>query len=239
MSNFFWPNRLQHTRLSTPSLFPRVCSGSYPLSQWCYLTISSSASLFSFCLQSFSASGSFRVSRLSASGVQSTGVSASLLPMTIQGWFPESTFRIDWFDFLSVQGILKCLLQHHNSKVPIPQCSAFFMVQFSHPYMTWLLKKPWLWLYRLLPAKRNLCFNMLSRFVIAFLPRSKCLLILWLQTPSMVTLEPKKIKSITASTFSSSIWHEVMGLDAMILVFWMLSFKPVFSLSSHPHQEAL
>ena len=106
---------------------------------------------------------------------------------------------------------------------------------------TWLLERPQLWLYAPLSAKwsMSLLFNMLSRFVIAFLPRSKRLVILWLQSMSALILEPKKIKSVTVSTFSPSIYHQVMEPDTMIFVFWMLSFKPAFTLLFHPHQKAL
>ena len=103
-----------------PSLSPGVCSNSCPFSQWCYLTISSSAAPF-FCPQSFPASGSFPMSQLFPSDGHSIGASASasVLPMNIQGWFP---FRIDWFNLLAVQGTPKSLLQHHNSKASILQC---------------------------------------------------------------------------------------------------------------------
>ena len=107
------------------------------------------------------------------------------------------------------------------------------MVQLSHPYMTpgkIIAFTIWIWIF--VGKVMFLLFNMLSRFVIAFLPRSKHLFISWLQSPSAEIWEPKKIKSITAPTFSPSIYHEVMGLDSMILVFWMLSFKPTFSLFS-------
>ena len=114
--------------LSCPSLSPRLCSNSCPFSRWCYLTISSSATLFSCYLQSFPASGYFPVSQLFASGDQSIGTSASasVLPVNIQGWF---FFRIDWFDLLAVQKTLKNLLQHHTLKASVIWCSAFFMVQ--------------------------------------------------------------------------------------------------------------
>ena len=139
--------------------------------------------------------------------------------------------RMDWSDLLAVQGTLKSLLQHHSSKASILQRSAFFTVQLSHPYMT--TGKTIALTRRTFVGKvMSLFFNMLSRLVIAFLPRSKCLLISWLQSPSAVILEPWKIKSDTVSTVSLSISHEVMGPDAMIFVFWMLSFKPNFSLSS-------
>ena len=135
------------------------------------------------------------------------------------------SFRIDWLDLLAVQGTLKSLLQHHNSKASILWCSAFFMIQLSHSYMT-TGKTIWtLWTFA--SKVISLLFNTL--FVVAILPRSKC--ILRLQSLSTGTLESKKMKSDTVSTFSPSIYHEVMGLDAVIFVFWMLSFKPAFSLS--------
>ena len=138
------------------------------------------------------------------------------------------SFRMDWLDLLAVQGTLKSLLQHHSSKASILQHSAFFMVQLSHPYMT--TGKTIALTRRTITKVMSLLFNMLSRLVIAFLPRSKCLLISWLQSPSAVILEPKKIKSVTVSIVSPSICYEVMGLDAMVFVFWMLSFKPAFLL---------
>ena len=128
------------------------------------------------------------------------------------------SFRMDWLDLLAVQGILKSLLQHHSSKASVLQCSAFFMVQLSHPYMT-NGKTIALTIWTFVGKVMSLLFNTLSRFVIAFLPRSKHFLISWLHSPSAMILEPKKIKSVTASTLHSSICHEVMRLDAMILVF--------------------
>ena len=127
----------------------------------------------------------------------------------------------------SPQGTLKSLLQHHSSKASILQCSAFFTVQLSHPYMT--TGKTIALTRRTFVGKvMSLLLNMLSRLDITFLPRSKCLLISWLQSPSAVILEPPKINSLTVYTVSPSICHEMMGPDAMILVFWMLSFKPTF-----------
>ena len=117
---------------------------------------------------------------------------------------------------------------HHSSKASILRCSAFFIVQLSHPYMTTGKNKA-LTRQTFVDKVMSLLFNMQSRLVITFIPRSKRLLISWLQSPPAVILEPRKIKS---ATVSPSICHEVMGLDAMILVFWMLSFKPTFSLSS-------
>ena len=149
------------------------------------------------------------------------------------------SFRIDWFDLLAVQRTLRSLLQHHSSKASVLRCSVFFIVQLSHPYMT-TGKSRALTIQTFVGKVMSLLFNVLSRFVIAFLPRSKRLLISWLQSPSAVILEPKKIKSVTVSIVSLSICHEVMGPDAMFLLFWMLSFKPAFSLSSFTfHQEAL
>ena len=127
-------------------------------------------------------------------------------------------FRMDWLDLLAVQGTLKSLLQHHSSKASILQHSALFTVQLSHPYMT-TGKTIALTRWTFVGNVMSLLLNMLSRLVITFLPRSKHLLISWLQSPSAVILEPQKIKSDTVSTVSPSISHEVMGSDAMILVF--------------------
>ena len=190
-------------------------------SQWCYLTISSSAPLLLlpsvfpsirvFCIESAPPSGGQSI-RASAS--------ASVLPMNIQDWFP-----------LGLTGLMS--LQSKGLSVLWP--SAVFMVQLSHPYVT--TGKTITLTIGHLSAKYYLCFLiMLSRFVIVFLQRSKHLLISWLQSPSVVILEPKKSKYVTASTFSPSICHEVMGLDAMILVFECLAsslpFQSSLSLSS-------
>ena len=141
------------------------------------------------------------------------------------------SFRMDWLDLLAVQGTLKSLFQHHSSKASIFWHSAFFTVQLSHLYITtgkttaltrWTFVgkvMSLLCIYLFIYLFLSLLFNMLSRLVITFLPRSKNLLISWLQSPSAVIWEPKKIKSATVSTVSPSICHEVMGLDAMILVF--------------------
>uniref|UniRef100_A0AC11DI08 Uncharacterized protein n=1 Tax=Ovis aries TaxID=9940 RepID=A0AC11DI08_SHEEP len=128
------------------------------------------------------------------------------------------SFRMDWLDLLAVQGTLKSLLQHHSSKASILQHSAFFTVQLSHPYIT--TRKTIALTRRTFVGKvMSLLLNMLSRLVMTFLPRSKRLLISWLQSPSVVILEPKTIKSDTVSTVSSSIPHKVMGPDAMIFIF--------------------
>ena len=137
------------------------------------------------------------------------------------------SFRMDWWDLLAVQGTLKSLLQHHSSKASILPRAAFFTVQLSHRYMTTgktiALTRP-----TFVGKVMSLLLNMLSRLVITFLPRSKRLLISWLQSLFAVILELKKIKS---ATVSPSISHKVMGQDALILVFWVLNFKPSFSLS--------
>ena len=128
------------------------------------------------------------------------------------------SFRMDWLDLPAVQGTLKSLLQHHSSKASILVHSTFFIVQLSHPYMTTgenIALTRWTFVGKVM----SLLFNMLFRLVITFLPRSKCLLILWLQSPSAVILEPQKIKSDTVSFVYPSISQEVMGPDAMILVF--------------------
>ena len=137
------------------------------------------------------------------------------------------SFRMDWLDLLAVQRTLKGLLQHHSSKASILRCSAFILVQLSHPYTT-TGKTIALTIWTFVSKVVSLFLNTLSRFVIAFLPRSKRLWISQLQSPSTVILEPKKRKSVTASTFPPSICYEVIGPD----VFLMLCLKPAFSLSS-------
>ena len=184
------PHGLQHARLPCSSPTPRVYLDSCPLSQWCHPTISSSVVPFSSCLQSFPASRSFPTSQFFTSGGQSIGsFSFSISPSN--EYSRLISFWIDWFDLLAVQGTLKSLLQHHSSKASILQCSAFFIVQLSHPHMTsgkTIALTRWIFVGKVM----SLLFNMLSRFVIAFLPRSKCLLISWLQSPSAVILDPQK-----------------------------------------------
>ena len=127
------------------------------------------------------------------------------------------SFRIDWFDVLAVQGTLKSFLQHHSSKASFLWPSAFFSVRLSHPYMT--TGKTIALARRTFVRKlTSLLFKMLSRFVTAFLPRHKCLLISWLLSPSAVILKTQKMKSVTISTVSPSTRHEVMGQNAMISV---------------------
>ena len=135
VSDSLWPHGLQHTRLPCPSLSPEECSYSDPLSQWCHPTISPSVALFFSCPQSFPASGSFLMSQLFISAGKSIGAlaSASILPMNIQGWFPLGLTNLI---LLAVQGTPKSLLQHHILKASVLWCSAFFMVQLTHLYMT-------------------------------------------------------------------------------------------------------
>ena len=137
------------------------------------------------------------------------------------------SFRMDWLDLFAVQETLKSFLQYHSSKASILQHSAFFIVQLSHSYMT-TGKAIALTRQTFVSKVMSPLFNMLSRLVIAFLPRSKHFLISWLQSPSAVILEPKNIKSVTVCFVSPSIYHEVMGPDVMTFIFWMLSFKPAF-----------
>ena len=167
------PHGWRHARLPCPSPSTGVCSNSCLLSRWCHLTTSSSLASFSSCLQSFPALASFPMSRLLALGGQSIGASASY---SFQWIFRLIFFRIDRFDLLAVQGSLKSLLWHHNLKTSILQCSAFFMGQLSHLYM--ITGKTIALTRQTFVAKMMfLLFNTLSRFVIAFLQRSKCLLI--------------------------------------------------------------
>ena len=200
---------LQHARLPCPSTTPGDYSNLCPLSQWCHTTLSSFVVPFSSCLQSFPASGSFPMGQFFTSGGLTIGVSASIsvLPMNIQTEL--ISFRMDWLDLLAVQRTLKNLLQHHSLKASILQCTAFFIVQLSHPYMTTgktLALTRWTFVSKVM----SLFFNTLPRFVIAFLPQSKRLLISWLQSSSAVILKPKKIKSITVSntlSHKSICWH--------------------------------
>ena len=199
------------------------------------LAISSSVAPFSFCLQSFPASGSFPMSQLFTS-------MAKVLKLQLQHqsfqWISRvDFFRTDWFDLLAVQWTLKNLLQHHNSKASVLWHSAFFMAQLSHAYMT-TGKIIVLTIWTFVGQGMTLFFNMLSRFIITILPRNKRLLISRLQSESTMILEPKKIKSVTASAFFP-VCHEMMGLDAMILGFKNVEFKfSFFTLLFHPHQEA-
>ena len=166
------------------------------------------------------------MSQLFALGGQSIGASASVLPMNIQDWLPWGLTGLISLQSKGLSRVFSSTIWKHQ----------FFSTQpslwsTSHPYMT-MGKTIALIIQTFVGKVMSLLFNVLSRFVIAFLPRSKHLWISWLQSLSTVILEPNKIKSATVSIFSHSICHEVMGLDAMISVFWKLSFKSAFSLSS-------
>ena len=197
VSDSLRPHESQHARPPCPSPTPGVHWDSHPSSQRCHPAISSSVIPFSSCPQSLPASESFPMSQLFSWGGQRTGVSAlaSFLPKNTQGWSPS-----EWTGWISLQskGLFKSLLQHHSSKASILQCSAFFTVQLSHPYMT--TGKTIALTRRTFVGKvMSLLLNMLCRLVITFFPRSKCLLISWLQSPSAVILEPLKIKSATVA----------------------------------------
>ena len=161
------------------------------------------------------------------------------LPHQSFQWIFRDDFLWDWlvWSLCCPRESQKSTLAH-SSKASVLQCSAFFMVQLSYLYMT-TRKTIALTIWTSVDKVLSLLFETLSQFVIAFLPRSKRLLISWLQSPSAVILEPKKIKSVTISTFSSSICHEVMRPDDMIFVFWMLSFRPAFLFSSSTFAKRL
>ena len=174
VSNSLWPHGPQHARLPCPSPSPGACSNSHPLSRWCHPNISSSVVPFSSRLQSFPASGSSPMSALRIRWPKDWSFSFSIIPSNEYSGL--ISFRIDWFDLLAVQGTLKSLLQHHSSKASILWHSAFFVVQLSHPYMT-TGKSIALTRGNFVSKVMSLLLNTLSRRVIAFLPRSKYLLI--------------------------------------------------------------
>ena len=189
ISDSLWPHWPKYARLPCPSQSPVACSNSCPL--WCHPSISSPVFPFSSCLQSFPELGSFPMSQFFTSGGQSTGASASASVLSVE-YSGLISFRIDWFDLLAGKGTLKSLLQHHTSKASVLWHSTFSIVHISLPYIT-TGKTIALATRTFVGIVMSLLFNTLSRFVIAFLPRSKCLLISWLQSPSAVILEPKKI----------------------------------------------
>ena len=214
MSDTLWPHELQHTRPPCPSPTPGVYSNSCPLSWWCHPAISSSVIPFSSCTQSFPASRSFPVSQLFAWGGRSIGVSAlaSVLPVNTQDWS-----ALGWTGWISLQskGLSRVFSNTvHSSKASILQRSAFFIVQLSHPYMT-TGKTIALTRQNFVGKVMPLLFNMLSRLVITFLPRSERLLISWVQSPSAVILEPPKIKFV--STVSPAISHGTRCHDLSFL----------------------
>ena len=200
-----------------------VYSNSCSLSWWCHPNISSSVVPFSSHLQSVSASGSSNESVLCIRWPKYWSFSFNISPFDEYSWL--ISFRMDWLDLLAVQ--------HHSSKASILWHSVFFIVQRSHPYMTTgktIVLTRWTFVRKVM----SLLFNVLSRLVIALLPRSKHLLISWLQSPSAVTLEPRKINSATVFTVFPPICHDVMGPDAKILVLSQVFHSPL-----HVHQEAL
>ena len=232
VSDSLWPRGLQHARPPCPSPTLGACSNSCPSSRWCHLTISSCQSLlllpsiFPSIFLVFSNESVFR-----SRWPKYWSFSFSISPSNEHSGL--ISFRMDWLNLLAVQGTLKSLLQHHSSKESILQCSAFFIVQLSHPHMT-TGKAIALTRQTFVGKVMSLFFNMLSRLVITFLPRSKCLLISWLQSPSAVILEPPQNK--VSHCFPIYLpWSD--GTRTMILVFWMLSFKPAFSLSSFTFKE--
>ena len=228
MSDTLWPHGLQHTRLPCPSPTPGAYSNSCP-SHWRYHpTISSSVVPFS-CLQSVPASESFPMSQFFTSGGQSIGVSASIsfLPMNTQDWSP-----LGWTGWISLQSKgLSSLLQHNSSKASILWCSAFFIVQLSHPFMTTgktIALTRWMFVDKVM----SLLFNMLSRLVITFLPRNKCLLVSWLQSPSAVILRdwhykvysPKQVVIIYWTT-----WGLQVTMDIVSAFYWTSSVSLVMT----------
>ena len=226
MSNSLRPHGLQHARPPCPSPNPWVYSNSCPLNLWCHPNISFCRPLLLLpsIFPSIKVFSNESVLHIRWPKYWSFNFSTS----PSNDYSGLITIRMDWLDLLAIQKTLK------SSKASILRCSAFFTVQLSHPYMTTgktIALTRWTFVGKVI----FLLFNMLSMLVITFLPRSKSLLISWLQSPSAVILEPPKIKTDTVSTVSLSICHEVMRPDAMILVFWMLSFKPTFSLLVHPY----
>ena len=208
MTNSFQHHRPQRARLPCPSLSPRVCSNSCPLSLWCHPTISSSVLPFSSCLRSFPASGTFPMSQFFTRWPKDWSFSFSISPSNEHSGL--ISFRIDWFHLLAVQGTLKSFLQHHSSKASILWPSAFFMIHLSHPYMTTgktIALTRWTFVSKLM----SLLLNMLSTFVIPFLPRSKlCLLILWLQSPWESHFLGRLIRSLGVPK-ERGVWNSQRG----------------------------
>ena len=223
MSDSYWLHRLQSARLPCPLPSSRICPSSCPLNWWCYSTISSSISLFFFCLQSFPASGSFPISQLFTLGGQCIGASASasVLPKGTWGWFP---LRLTGFELLGAPGTLKSLLHQHSLKTSVLQHSVFFIVCPALTCVHDYWKEHSLDYTDLCRQSDVFAFNTLSRFVRAFLPRSNRLLISWLQSPSTVTLEPRKRKCVIASIFSPSICHVSDGTRCHDVSFFDIEF---------------
>ena len=207
MSDSLRPHESQHARPPCPSPTPRVYSNSCPLSRWCYPTISSSVFPFSSCRNLSQHQGLFQWVSSSHQVAKYWSFSFSISSSKEYSGLISSRL-----DLLAVQGTLKSLLQHHSSKASILQHSAFFIVKFSHPYLT-TAKTIALTRWASVGKVMSLLFNMLSRLVITLLPRSKHLLISWLQSPSAVILEPPKIKSPTISfvshLFATKWWDQM------------------------------
>ena len=210
------------SRPPCPSPSPGVCPSSCSLHCWCHAAISSSDTLFSFCTQSPSIRDFSNELSVCIRWPKYQSFSFNISHSSERSGF--ILLKIDWFDLLAVQGTFRSLLQHHSSKASILWHSAFFMVQLSQPYVT-TGKTIALTIWTLVGRVMPLLFNTLTRFVIAFLPRSNHLLISWLQSPSTMILEPKKKKSVTTSSFSLSICHALMGQDDMILVFFFFNLN--------------
>ena len=225
MSNSLWLHGLQHTRPPCSSPAPKLCSSSCPLLWWCHPAIpllllpSIIPSIRDFSNES----------TIHIRWPKYWSFSFSISPSNEYSGL--ISLMVELFDLLAVQGSLRSLVQHHSLKASVLCHSAFFMVQLSQLYMTpgkTMALTIWTFGGRVI----SLLFNILSSYVIDFLPRSICLLISWLQSPSTVILEPKKRKSVTISTLSPSVCHEVIGPDGIILVFLIFSFKLALSLSS-------
>ena len=233
MSDSLWPHEPQNARPPCPTPTLRVHPSSCPLSCWCLPTISSSVVPFSSCPQSFPALGAFPMSQLFASGGQSIGVTAStsVLPMNTQDWSP-----LGWAGWISLQskGLSRVFssttLQKHQFfffKASILWHSAFFIVQLSHPYMT-TGKTVALTRWSFVGKVMSLLFNMLSRLVITFLPRSERLLISWLQSPSAVILECQKIVSHSLYLVKLQLWFTLLfgNVDGYSFLIVILSVSP-------------
>ena len=234
-SCLFARNRLWQARFPCPSLSPRVFSNSWPLSQWYYPTISFSVAPFSSCPQSFPTSGSFPMRELFTSGSQSMGASASFLPMNIQNLFP-----LGLTDLISLQSkrlskvFSSTTIQRHQLSGTQPS-----LWSNSHIH-TWLLEKSQFWVHGLLSAKLHLCFLMhylcfsIDRNFYNFPSKEQISFNFMAVVTVLSDFESQEIKPVIVSIVSPSICHEVIKLEAMIFILWMLSFKPAFSLSLLP-----
>ena len=216
MYDSLWPQGLQHARLPCPSTTPGIHSNSCPFSWWCHSTISSSVVPFSSHLQTFPASGFFPVSQFFALGGQSIGVSASasVLPMNIQHWFP-----LGWTGWISLQSNRDS--QESSPILHFKSINSSALIFLYSPILTSIhdyWKNHSLTRWTSVGKGMSLLFNMVSRLVIAFLPRSKLLLISWLQSLSVLISESKKRKSVTVSLVSPSTCHEMMEPDSYLLV---------------------